>query len=339
MILMVLPARAPENGGNWVHARRLQKGLRQWGWEVVIKTLENVEERELATADLLHLFNAYRTGTPLMPVVRKKYREKRVIISLTGTDINEYLHHPSTRADTVQAMDWADRLVCITPAAQRRLAHQFPMWREKVTVIPPAVDLPVGSGHLKRAELGWSDEELIFFLPAGLRSVKNPLLAVEPLGRLFAETKNIRFCIAGPPMNGKILETLHLLARKNAWLTYLGTIPQSQIGNYYLLSDVVLNTSRSEGLSHALLEGMFFGKPVLASRVPGNQDLVRHGVDGFLFSDAEEMYAYAKRLYEDPQLRMEMGQEGKRRVSAEYVPSVEWRRYHELYSALLSVYI
>ncbi len=339
MILLILPAHAPENGGNWIHAKRLQKGLRKRGWEVVIKTLENVDDRDLTAANLLHLFNAYRTGKPLMADLHR-FREKRVIMTLTGTDVNDFLHQPSTREDTIQAMDWADHLVCIAPSAKRKLIQMFPQWREKVTYIPLALDLPVSSEDgVRRSDLGWSDEEVIFFLPAGLRPVKNPLMAVEPLGRLFAETKKVRFCIAGPPLERDILETLQMLMRTHSWITYLGSIPHSQISQYYLLSDVVLNTSRAEGLSHALLEGMFFGKPVLASRVPGNLDLVRHGVDGFLFSDAEEMYAYAKCLYEDPRLRMEMGREGKKRISTEYVPDIEWNRYHELYSGLLSVYI
>ena len=52
---------------------------------------------------------------------------------------------------------------------------------------------------------------------------------------------------------------------------------------------MVLNTSLSEGLSANLLEAGALGRPVVASRVPGNADLIRHKETGLLFDDEDEL--------------------------------------------------
>mgnify|MGYP001217223931 CR=1 FL=1 len=100
-------------------------------------------------------------------------------------------------------------------------------------------------------------------------------------------------------------------------------------------ADVVLNTSRSEGLSHALLEGMSLGKPVLASRVPGNEDLIEHGVDGLLYRSPQELYLWAKLLLLNPSLRKEMGRKGKLKVREQYSYEGEMQRFASLYKSLL----
>jgi len=54
-------------------------------------------------------------------------------------------------------------------------------------------------------------------------------------------------------------------------------------------ADVVLNTSESEGMSPVILEAGLLGRPVVASDVVGNRDLVRHKETGLLFEDETVM--------------------------------------------------
>lgn len=81
-------------------------------------------------------------------------------------------------------------------------------------------------------------------------------------------------------------------------------------------ADIYLQASRWEGMSFALIEAMTLGKPCIVSNVPGNQDLVRTDISGFVCdSDAEYLAALA-RLAENPSLRQALG-EGAARTIAE----------------------
>jgi glycosyltransferase involved in cell wall biosynthesis len=84
--------------------------------------------------------------------------------------------------------------------------------------------------------------------------------------------------------------------------------------------DVVALPSRWEGLSLVLLEAMACRKPVVASRVTGNVDVVVDGVTGFLVPSGAPP-ALAEKivlLLRDAQLCAELGRRGRERVEKEF---------------------
>lgn len=58
----------------------------------------------------------------------------------------------------------------------------------------------------------------------------------------------------------------------------------NDIGHYYATMDVFVLPSREEGFSLSLLEAMVCGLPVIASDIPGNNELITHNFNGMLFS-------------------------------------------------------
>ena len=69
----------------------------------------------------------------------------------------------------------------------------------------------------------------------------------------------------------------------------LTALSWERMGAAYSDADVVLNTSLDEGMSSSILEAGSLGRPVVASRVPGNETLVSHKETGLLFDDEESM--------------------------------------------------
>ena len=63
----------------------------------------------------------------------------------------------------------------------------------------------------------------------------------------------------------------------------LGHVPRQQLDPYYAMADVVVLTSRSEGIPLVLMEAMALVKTVLAPAITGIPELVMDGKTGFLY--------------------------------------------------------
>jgi glycosyltransferase involved in cell wall biosynthesis len=103
-------------------------------------------------------------------------------------------------------------------------------------------------------------------------------------------------------------------------------------------SQVVILTSRWEGLPVTLLEAMASRKPIVATAVGGIPEIVRDGENGFLSpaGDVEAIARSIRRLLENPDLAAAMGECGKKQLSADYEVTETVRRLENLYEELHS---
>jgi len=79
-----------------------------------------------------------------------------------------------------------------------------------------------------------------------------------------------------------------------------------------------------------LIQYMACGKPVVASPVGVNREIVVDGVNGFLASSRDEWVRALERLKSDPELRKTMGANGRRMVEEKYCLQVTAPRMHRL---------
>lgn len=81
-------------------------------------------------------------------------------------------------------------------------------------------------------------------------------------------------------------------------------------------SQILLLTSEIESAPNAILEAMYMGLPVIATRVGGVPELVEDGVNGLLFplGDTQGMAKAILSLLDDEPLRQKMGASGKERI-------------------------
>ena len=103
------------------------------------------------------------------------------------------------------------------------------------------------------------------------------------------------------------------------------------------LLDVFVLPSLSEGLSMAILEAMIAGKPLVATHVGGNPELVLDGETGFLVPprDAKALAASVATLLTNKQRAVQFAEKGKRRAEGQFSLGTMVRAYQILYDECL----
>jgi glycosyltransferase involved in cell wall biosynthesis len=120
----------------------------------------------------------------------------------------------------------------------------------------------------------------------------------------------------GPDREGLELQAHELgIARNTYFVGY-----QPDVAGYYRLFDVFVLPSVNEGTPVSAIEALASGTPVVANRVGGVPDVVRHGMDGFLVEpgEVEEAARRVAELAQDAALRARLGGSGRERVLRRY---------------------
>jgi glycosyltransferase involved in cell wall biosynthesis len=97
---------------------------------------------------------------------------------------------------------------------------------------------------------------------------------------------------------------------------YLGFIPRHKLSEYYSQGSLLVMPSLQEGLSLVQAQAMACRIPVIATENSGADDLFTDGVEGFVIKagDARAIYDSILKLYDQPTLRVEMGNAALQRV-------------------------
>ena len=103
-------------------------------------------------------------------------------------------------------------------------------------------------------------------------------------------------------------------------VVWTGAIDPEEVIRILGESDLLVLPSRYEPQGRVVLEAMSIGRPFVASRVGGIQDMVRNGKEGILvdINDVQEVSRQIRALLQDPEKAETMGINGRRTVHQFY---------------------
>ena len=190
------------------------------------------------------------------------------------------------------------------------------------------------------AALGFPPEALVVGMVAFYSREKGYVELFEAAKTLAAEFPTMRFLTVGislgqgirNPIPDDIIERMGLQGR------VVRLEDREDMPDLYAAMDIVTLPSYREGLPRCLMEAAMMGKPIVASNISGNREVVENGVNGFLVPvrDAQALVEAIRRLALDPQLRQRMGNAGRQKALAAFDEVQVFQRVEQGYRDLLA---
>jgi glycosyltransferase involved in cell wall biosynthesis len=235
-----------------------------------------------------------------------------------------------------------DRFIALTGAMQQELvACGVPV--DRVVCMPngvmttrftPAEDV---QRRVARTTLGLPHDRLLLGFSGRFEVRKRIDLLAAAIKSLSKERRPCLVLVGEPDHTfGTGFEVSMLLDGDIFWLPR-----QPDMRPVYHALDAYITASNAEGMSNSVLESMASGLPIIASDIAGHRELVRDGVNGFLFENGnrERLVEAIEKLiwiWNAGDL-MAMRTSSRERAVAEFDQALISRRYSQLYLELTAL--
>lgn len=233
-----------------------------------------------------------------------------------------------------------DALVTCGEAMRRQLVENCGFPAEGLANIPTGIDFsrfqPTKSREVMRRELGLAPDAWAVLMVGIIRGVKRHEVALRAFQAVAETRPNAMLFLAGEGPMRPDMERLAAELDISDKVHFLGH--REDVPDLMAASDLLLLTSRSEGVPQAVTQALGMGLPVVATAVGGVPELVIHEKTGLLVPP-ENPQAVAEammRLMDDPQLTIRLEQEGRRHALSEFSLDAMLDKTERLFESLLA---
>lgn len=199
-------------------------------------------------------------------------------------------------------------------------------------------DWPDEARRRARAEIGITDDEILFLSAGRIVREKGFIELFEAAARARTRDPRIRLAVAGEVDEEKAdaLDPRVLDGARAAGVRLLGR--RADMPKLYAAADVVTLISWREGLPRALMEGAAMGKPLLAADARGCREVVRPPHNGLLvpIRDPDALAEAMLTMASDSQRRAAWGDANAREARERYDLEAVVARVVAVYDRLLA---
>ena len=278
-IVIVSPALASANNGNWQTAKRYASMLAETCAVRIIKEWDGDTRDEVLIA--LHARRSYSS----IAAWHAQRGAQGLCVVLTGTDLYRDIRNDN---QAQESLELANTLIVLQPTGLAELPVRL---RNKAQVLFQSTTtrrtLPKTTRHLRAVMVGH------------LRPEKSPQTFFE-VAALLSERHDIELRHIGGEQDQALAQQAHQTQARYSNYQFLGARSHEQTRRYIQRSHVLVHASVMEGGAHVVMEAICSGVPVLASRVAGNIGMLGDNYDGFFkVGDAHELAKLLIRLRED----------------------------------------
>jgi glycosyltransferase involved in cell wall biosynthesis len=186
-----------------------------------------------------------------------------------------------------------------------------------------------------RRGFSFRDETPVVFWAGRLDRVKGLPVLIRAFSGLTRKTP-AHLLLAG---DGPLRTSLERLVDKlgiASMIRLLGS--RSDVPSLLKMADLFVFPSRTEGLPNALLEAMAAARPIVATDVAGNRDLIAHGRTGYLvpYGDTHALEEAMRELLTNRTLANRLGNQAFEEADRNWRIELTFDRYESLYEEVLA---
>jgi glycosyltransferase involved in cell wall biosynthesis len=233
-----------------------------------------------------------------------------------------------------------DALIALTEAGKQEYAERRIAPVERLRAIHSGINLESyqrnsASPAMARKALGLPTRGPIIGVLGRLVAIKGHEYLVEALPMILKKFPSTMLLFVGEgPERGPLAARAASLGVSHH-IRMVGA--QFDLPSYVAACDVIAQPSLNEGMGRTVLEALYMGKPVIASRVGGLQELIDHGHNGLLVPPASPSalaHAVCSLLWDHTRLRR-MSQAARNSVGRQFSAEAMVAAIDRLYGELL----
>lgn len=199
----------------------------------------------------------------------------------------------------------SDAVLCISRAVEEQTLEVCR--RAAVRVVPDGFD---AAAFLARPKSNWRFEGRVVLSLGGIQRRKGQLDLVEAAARLAPEFPDLVVALCGPVTDPEYAaEVERRIAERGLGgrVRLLGF--QEDVAGLLAHAELLVQPSHSEGFGLAALEAMAMGKPVVATRCGGFEEIVEDGISGLLVpvGDPDALANAVRAILSDPDRAAALG--------------------------------
>ena len=228
-----------------------------------------------------------------------------VVMTARGSDVTQLPDHAAPRRMIQWAMRHADAMISVSAGLKRAMVA-LGAAEERITVLRNGVDLeafrpPEDAAARQALQAGLGLNGPTMLSVGHLIERKGHHLAIEALTGLPDWTLLL---VGEGPERGRLAALAARLGVAGR-TRFMGAQPHGELRRFYGAADVLVLASSREGWANVLLESMACGTPVVASDIPGNDEVVQKREAGLIVQEnsGPGFAAGVQALWADPPAR------------------------------------
>ncbi len=262
-LVLVTPALADANNGNWQTAKRWAHML-SVDYEVHIRPVWKRDDS--VRADAMLALHARRSAGSI-EAFANAHPDRPLIVALTGTDL--YGDIPDGEPTSLRSLTHATQLIVLQEAAPQAVPAAQ---RHKVTVCFQSTP--------ERRTLPKTNQRLRALVVGHMRPVKDPRTVMRAVARL-EHRSDILIDHIGEGLEADLAEAARRSMQTHPHYRWLGALDHARTLSRIQRAHVLVHPSVMEGGAHVVMEAVRCGTPVIASRMPGNVGMLGEGYEGY----------------------------------------------------------